>query len=317
MILPAAFQEQYDTVFPYMEALTSQVGGWLSDTLKDLNAKVDARPKTAESVLMKMRLGRHDSMLDMLDLVAAKVVLLNLGDRDKAVKFVKDALPIVDATGLEGDFEPYDFSYKEPHLVVSPMPAWTERHPEWGMLSVEIQFTTSLQYALNQSLHDITYKNGRFSWRASRMDAQLRGVLETSDVLIASFEDTAAALPEKTVAYFAIMNEIRDTLDAHFAEHDCPEDMRRMSIVVKDMMDAAGMAPQDLDAALSDETAQDIMATVSLSPPEKVMATIVRACGQDFCDAYSSGRRVCISSEMRSLFPTIANLFPEAAVLDV
>jgi ppGpp synthetase/RelA/SpoT-type nucleotidyltranferase len=317
VILPAAFNEQYNNLFPHLDALREQIEGWLGAALKDRNAKIDARVKSPESIFMKMQLGGHESITDLPDVVAAKVVLLNLGDRDAAVEFVATNLPVLDATGLERGYKPYDLSYNEPHLVVAPKAAWSERHPEWEGLAVEIQFTTSLQYALNESLHNVTYKNGHFSWRASRMDAQLRGTLETADVILASFEETAAALPEKEDPRFTVRNEIRAVLDARFPTDELPEDMRRMTLVVESMLDAAGMTPDDLDAVLVGAACTDIMSAVSLSPPERVLACIALTCGQGFCDAYAQNRNVCISSELRTLFADVAAMFPQASVVDM
>jgi ppGpp synthetase/RelA/SpoT-type nucleotidyltranferase len=314
MILPASFEAKYAELRPHLEFLAEQIDGQLRSVLSSIEtAFILSRIKEPESVLLKLQRGDVSSLLEVDDMVGLKVVVPHPGDLSRAYASVEQGMTVVRVVNADVG-RPEDFPYREPHVIVRLPDAVATRHPEAGQLMAEIQITTYLQHALQESVHSVAYKGELFSWRRWRLAAQLRGTLELADNVLEQVAEVAKLQGDPAYPPFDERNRIVETCREVFREVELPSDLRRLALIVEMMLAAAQMSLEDLkEGFLAHE---DLTRAISLSPVDKVIAVILRQKGHSFIDRLpKNARRIIVSPELEDACPEAGRIPANRRVL--
>jgi ppGpp synthetase/RelA/SpoT-type nucleotidyltranferase len=262
------------TIEPSLDKLIDFVATRLKSDLHGLNVEgVTSRKKSMESIQQKLQAGKVASIGDLRDLAGVTVVLLYRHEIPEAIELLKQTDLQVDDPGPI-QVEPSNFRFHEPKLFVRPPLTYLERH-ELDVEECEVQFTTSLQHALDKATHDFDYKGHTYSWSNFRLVAQLRGILEMVDRTIDGIEsvnladDPTVKTPQQMIDATALL----PLLDSHFAG-SMPEDRRRFAETVLAWITAAGITAAELDATL--QTHSDLVRARSLDPTSATLGSILR-----------------------------------------
>lgn len=187
-------------------------------------------------------------------------------------------------------------------MLKAPTP-FTDRHPELADLVAEVQFTTTLQHALDMSTHDFDYKGKTYSWRNFRLVAQLRGTLELVDALIDDIQNVQVGTSDESIVpqEFSIASKILDILTARFDASLLPNDRRRLADTVSAWAKALELDPDGLGGLL--EKHSDLTESLSLDPASAVLGALLREDADKFIVNYPL--RIPISGELESLVPKL------------
>jgi ppGpp synthetase/RelA/SpoT-type nucleotidyltranferase len=298
-VIPASLTASVGDREPFLAVLCEYMVSRLESELKEVApVAVVSRIKSAQSMFQKLQTGVYQSIGDVRDAVGLKVVMLYRSQ-------VATALDVVANCGLQVNpsappmIAPTDLRYREPKLCVKPPTEYLVRHPELEPYSVEVQFTTALQHALDMATHDFDYKGTSYSWGNVRLVAQLRGTLELVDKIIDDIEvsavlaETVEAEPEE----FTASRDILIAVEARFQEEILPPDRRRMASTIHAWCIAAGVAPAELGQLL--DRHPDLVDAMSLDPASAVLGALLREESAALIGNFAG--RFCITQELESL----------------
>jgi hypothetical protein len=136
-----------------------QLESRLRAELDSLNpVAVKARVKPAQSVYVKLQRGETADLFDLDDLVAARAVFLHSSQVQEALEITR--VVFKDRIAEERNIEvgkPTDFRYQQPHIIARLPREYVDRHHDLAALKFEVQYTTYIQHALQESTHDVIY----------------------------------------------------------------------------------------------------------------------------------------------------------------
>ncbi|MCK1805343.1 MULTISPECIES: hypothetical protein [unclassified Micromonospora] len=305
MLLPGSFKTAYEAIIPDLEQGVEYVRSRLHAELAEFRPVViQVRRKEAESLYAKLQKGEAASIFDVEDLIAARGVFLHTAEAQNAMTTAERVFPPIEAKNVEAG-KPTDFRYQQPHLICRLPNDYLARHPNLTQLKIEVQFTTYVQHALQESTHDVIYKGQRFSWREHRLDGRLRGLLEIVDDVLANVSSVANIGDEPNYELFDARNRIIEAARESFADSSLPDDMRRFAITVEGILQAAEISPAELVEFMNRHA--DIAQAFSLTPVDKVLGIALR-----------ERREKLLSRSKRRLFlvtPELETVVPEAKTI--
>ncbi|MFJ2778456.1 MULTISPECIES: hypothetical protein [unclassified Kitasatospora] len=298
--IPASFRGLYDNIASELEVGRKYFLSRLEAELSDLSPVViQVRVKAAASVYEKLQKGESSQLRDLDDLIAARAVFLHPDQVSNAIDRCRKTFPVREEKNTEAG-KPEDFRYQQPHLIVGFPEDYSERRPELGNIKVELQFTTYIQHALQESTHDVIYKGARFSWREHRLDSRLRGLLEIVDDVLANLADLAKVNEDPSYPLFDSRNQIIAAAQEIWSEGQLPTDLRRFAITVEGLLKISGLTvSQWIDLA---ESNTDLISAFSLTPIDKVLGVILRHNSTQFISSLKK-RKILVSSELEALVP--------------
>ncbi|MEV7677430.1 RelA/SpoT domain-containing protein [Streptomyces sp. NPDC088341] len=305
-IVSASFRGRYSEISQSLEVGAEWLKARLTAELYDLQpVALQVRIKSVDSVFAKLQKGDYEGIWSLEDLIAARAVFLHPADVDAAIKVISEKFPQVESKNTEAG-KPTDFRYQQPHLIVGFPQDYINRHLELDKVKIELQFTTYIQHALQESTHDVIYKGSRFSWREARLDSRLRGLLEIVDDVLANISNVAQVDAEPAYELFDRRNQIIEAAEKLWSADRLPADMRRFAITIEGLLSAAGVTVDQL-TDLS-ELHNDLVNALSLSPVEKIVGILLRERFDDLLRGIKR-RKLLISSELEEIVPQ-ANKWP-------
>lgn len=300
MPVPAELREALALLTPVLKQVKDYLKSRLHAELGFLNpVTITSRLKDDESIYAKLQTGRYDNLLDLNDLVGVKVVLLRRSLLQQAIDALQASSFVVLASNLETEIDPRTFSYHQPHLILRLPNEYVERNPAVGDVRAEVQLTTTLQHALDVATHDFDYKGKSFAWANFRLVAQLRGSLELVDNILDDIE-SSAKLGRFDPPPPVDLTELQNVLDAMMRRlriESFPEDYRRMTSTVAEMLSAADVSVADLEEMC--ERNGDLVTSVSLTPPDIVLGVLLREVGDRLLEGYEGA--FCVPDELLTL----------------
>ncbi|MEE3126069.1 MAG: hypothetical protein VX494_02560 [Actinomycetota bacterium] len=298
-MLPASLQLSLQQLQPQLDKvsdfLESRIKADLSDLPPDL---VIARTKRPESIFAKLQTGAYSHIEDLQDLVGLTVVVLYRHQIAEAMSAVANSgLLVIDQPNRA--IAPADFKYREPKMFVKPPRDYLDRNPDVEAITAEVQFTTTLQHALDVTTHDFDYKGKTYSWDNFRLVAQLRGMLEMVDVMIDDIEGVSLQRTEpiEIPAEMVFGAEVLEQVASRFDPADLPRDRRRLADTVGGWATAAGLSPGDLGALI--DRHPDLVNAQSIDPASAILGAILRERATELLDGYDGA--FCVGSELESL----------------
>ncbi len=286
--------------------MSEQIEGQVRAVLRGVEtASIRSRLKQPESAFLKLQRGEVRSLTQVEDLVGVKVVVLHPGELSRAFEAVKSGMNVVRVVNDEVS-KPEEFRYKEPHVIVRLPESVVLRHPETTGITAEIQITTYLQHALQESVHSVAYKGDLLSWSRWRLAAQLRGMLELADNVLEQVAKVAELQEDPVYATFDARNAIIKTSRMIFREPELPEDLRRLALIIEGFLRASQMSLEELVAAFNSHP--DLRDAISLSPVDKVIAVILREKGRAFIDRLPKSHRIVVSPELKDACPLVEQI---------
>ncbi|MGC4938025.1 hypothetical protein [Kribbella sp. DT2] len=298
--IPSLFREAFDSLAYELDVGRNYLESRLRAELDDLSpVTIKARVKEARSAYAKLQRGELSNLMDMDDLIAARAVFLHPTEVRQAISACASIFPVLEEKNLDVG-KPDDFRYQQPHLIVAFPTDYTDRRESLQGVKIEIQFTTYIQHALQESTHDVIYKGERFSWREHRLDGRLRGLLEIVDDVLENLQNVANIDTDPDYRIFDDRNRIIESARRLWVAEQMPTDLRRFAITVEDLLRLTKLTVIEWEA-LADRS-RDIIDAYSLTTIDKVIGVIARY----HSDAFVSGlkkRKIVVSTELEELVP--------------
>ncbi|MDV7134518.1 nucleotidyltransferase family protein [Williamsia muralis] len=304
---PAAIHQAYGEISPHLDALQQHIEALLPSVLSELAPiAIIGRKKTAESIYQKLQTGRYRRFSELDDLLGFTVVLRTRTEMLEAKTLLAQSELQTLEDRTSDDMAPTDFRYQEPKLVVKPSVTYLDRHPELE-LSIEIQFTTALQHALDKATHDFDYKGQDYSWSKFRVVAQLRAMLELADTMIDDMERGTNPLQERVSVNsgFRRQQEILAVLQSNFEESSFPKDVKRAVDTVGSWCRSISITGPDLDAILKENVPKQ-SGGESVALVERVLSSLVETHLTELLKNYSG--LFVVSSESRTFLPNLSRI---------
>lgn len=235
-MIPSDLLSSYTTTRHEIEALRERVDPILQSVAADRKGLYVSRLESPDSIFEKVVLGRYSTPLrEMEDLLAATIVLPNAPVGESRTKFEKI---------LEAGFEvvevrtnrtrrPSEFIYDDLHYILKLLDSPLLLNKSLLNWRFELQVKSYLEYGWSKATHDLMYKSEHESWRASRVEAQTKALIEMAEAALTTGE---TLLPKTAERSYAPIDE-RVAISGLIAEwwlRDLPNDRRRLSLFVSE-----------------------------------------------------------------------------------
>jgi hypothetical protein len=197
MGVPVAVQTAYDGALDLLRELEAIVGSTVQRWASSHDYLFKGRIKDLQSLSEKLECGRYEKWQDIDDLYACTVVIPTALHTEGALQFLGNAFNEREVRGQGVGQKPPDvFRFDAPRFIgtLTPQPG-VERSAGLDDVLFEVQILTAFEYAWVVATHDLVYKGGHVDWRRARLAAHLKAAAEEADILITSFEMTAAVIP--------------------------------------------------------------------------------------------------------------------------
>ncbi len=186
-----AILDEYRSLYPVFERLKELVPAYIRQSLKEAHVLVTAlesRLKTEESLAGKLALkgSKYASVLDITDIVGARVITFYSADVDKIAALVQKSFEVdwLNSVDKRKQHSLESFGYMSLHYVcrIPPSLYSDPACPELNEIRFEVQMRTALQHVWANMYHDTGYKSG-LEVPAEHLRAlnRLAGVLELAD----------------------------------------------------------------------------------------------------------------------------------------
>ena len=180
--------------------IVDEVQRYVAQTLTAFAEKEDYifrdREKRTDSLSEKLESGRYNSWSEIDDLYACRIVVPTHGHESTVVEKLNSLFS-------HREIKSRNFQQKSPDVFRFDSLRWygtiredvaAMRQPGVGNLIFEVQVLTAFEFAWMTVSHDLVYKADRVDWSRDRLAAHLKAAVEQIEVLIASFEETSAAV---------------------------------------------------------------------------------------------------------------------------
>lgn len=289
------------------KSTAKRLGDRLRTTLNAKNLEVEVIPfrvKEADSVTQKLHTGEYSSISEIDDMIGLTVVVSHLSEVPKAINAVRSSTGFVvseDDRPRDSSLKPEDFRYHEPKMYVSLKNKHPDNEQDFGTYC-EVQFTTTLQYALNKATHDFAYKSRDVNlWSNSRLVAQMRGMLELVDQIIDDLESTPLPEPITSIGRHEDRAKISELIVSQFDEDEI-KDLRRATITTEKWLRQAGKKLNDLQNAF--EKHSNILRKKSLDPMSAILGVMISEFGVGWVNK-SKKCMYLITGDLLSLVPEV------------
>jgi hypothetical protein len=146
------------------------------------------------------------------------------------------------------------------------------------------------------------FKSGRESWRASRVEAQTKAMVEMAEAALSMGDALLPAAAERS--YLPIEERVAISgLIAEWWTRELPEDRRRLSQFAYEFMRIAEVTVDEFKTILSNARAADLVAKRSLSVQQAIIILLVENSGSRLLEGLQDrgDRFLWISSEMEEI----------------
>ena len=300
--MPAGFSTSYALVATQINTLLEYMKDRLANELKELpSVSVTGRIKSPESALEKLHTGKYAKFSELKDVVALTVVVMHQSEVPKAMAIIRNTNFAI-TEELNETYDPTDFRYRESKLFLQPPQDYLDRNVGFRNIICEVQFTTTLQNALNKTTHDFDYKGSTYSWGNFRLVAQFRGTLELLDKIIDDIEKASLTDDNDLAAHPQLLfaASILKIIKNHFSMDILPSDCRRLADTVAKWTTAVQILPEDFDELLARQT--KLKEALSLDPISAILGSLLTEYHEALLTNYSG--RFYISDELVSMCPT-------------
>lgn len=217
------------------------------------------RIKTLESFAEKIETGRFKPT-NLEDFFACTIVVENSEAIQRAMSAIERHFDIIrrkPRTESETHKSPDSFPFDDLRVYVK-----LRRDPALPPgdiydIQFEVQVKTFLQHAWAIATHDLIYKGDSISWPHQRIAYQTRALLENAEVSIANSKKLSKSKSvNKIDPVTKELSKAIDLIKLHWDKSKLPKDLVRLARIITDFCVATRLGLEDIDAALSRETAQ-------------------------------------------------------------
>ncbi|HWX56481.1 MAG TPA: hypothetical protein VN176_17990 [Verrucomicrobiae bacterium] len=320
MIVPSELARSYDDLCAALPALQGKVELLLRGAARAVGARfAGIRLKPLPSALLKLyKDAPAQGLAGIQDFLAATIVVPD----QTYIPRLKEELAnnfVVDAQTAVKTNRPEEFIYDDLHLLLHLKAPGPEI--PYGHLQFELQVKTDMQNASATVARQLSYKTKTLSWTRARLASRIRALVEMVDDLLVRIQETPEDQDESSTPYklYVIRNKIISVCRESFSPSELPEDLRRLSIVIDDILRECKppVSADELKALLSHNGFTSIREAQSISIVDKVLIAVYKAnrISRDVNAGDLRGEKsYIISDEMISLCPELKKIPTERRI---
>lgn len=277
-MLPPEFESGFDATVTSIRALEARVTPILESIAESLDGTLVKRAKDSDSAFEKFVLGRYRTpLVTCEDLFGATLVLKRVPrseERAKLEHLLQERFDITETKSNRTE-NPFTFKYDDLHyhLQLKDDPVLLNK----DLLSwrFELQVKSYLQFGWAMSTHNLSYKPAVESWRANRLVAQTRalveladGALEYGEEFLPKTEDRRYSVLDDRVAAIAIVEK-------WWGRDGLPENKRRFGEFIVEFMKMANVSLQALETLLGSSRAKEIADKLSINVHQGLLILLI------------------------------------------
>jgi hypothetical protein len=258
MKIPTSVRYIFEDRKPLYEKLREAVDKKLGSVKKEEWHYI-SRVKGEESYALKVESGRYADISTLEDFFACTLVVPNFGQIKKAEAIVRSIFEFSyrRPTKDKKTHKPsHSFEFDDLRLYAKWVDDPDLPPTELNGLVFEIQIKTFLQHAWSIATHDLIYKSCEANWSKERIAFQIKAMLEHAESSIQQAEDMAKSssamktdqTTKRLSSLITLLGEIWKN------EDDLPEDKKRLSSNVLNLLKCLEMKDETLKMILVKET---------------------------------------------------------------
>lgn len=246
MKIRAPVRRAYLDQEPLYKALKGRVDDIFANPCRERRWHYESRVKEETSFALKIETGRVGSLDSLEDFFASTIVVRNSSEIREAVRFINDHCNIASRRPPSQRVTPnrastFEFDDLRLYVRLKPNPAVPARAEDGKLF--EVQIKTFLFHAWSIATHDLMYKSDEVSWGRERIAFQVRAMLEHAETTI----QQAAALAksanlEREDRATEDLRKIIQVIKATWPADQLPNDLRRLSQNIRDLLSMLGIA---------------------------------------------------------------------------
>jgi ppGpp synthetase/RelA/SpoT-type nucleotidyltranferase len=277
-MLPPEFESGFDATVTSIRALEARVTPILESIAESLDGTLVKRAKESDSAFEKFVLGRYRTpLVTCEDLFGATLVLKRVPrseERAKLEHLLEERFDITETKSNRTD-NPFTFKYDDLHYHLQLKDDPVLLNKELLAWRFELQVKSYLQFGWAMSTHNLSYKPAVESWRANRLVAQTRalveladGALECGEEFLPKTEDRPYAALDDRVASIGIVEKWWKT-------ETLPENKRRFGEFIVEFMKMANVSLQALETLLGSSRAKEIADKLSINVHQGLLILLI------------------------------------------
>ncbi|HEX4435580.1 MAG TPA: hypothetical protein VH061_02175 [Solirubrobacteraceae bacterium] len=304
-MIPAQLSAAFASLAPELKALQNRVDAILEKLAEDHGGYYVSRVKAVGSLFEKLMLGRVQRLSEIDDLVGGTIVFPRvLGEADQVS--MKEALlqrfEIIE-TRTARTRRPTEFIYDDLHHLIRLKDDNLLIEKELAKWVIELQIKSALQHGWTQATHDAVYKAKDESWRASRVAAATKAMIETADFALSRPGDFMPVAYDREYKPIDERRALVAALEGWW-QGDIPSDRRRVGLFVADMIGLAQVSVEEFRELLSTTRATELAQLKSITVQQAVTILLLETRREQLLmNVRRKHRFVVVTSEMRDIAP--------------
>jgi ppGpp synthetase/RelA/SpoT-type nucleotidyltranferase len=277
-MLPPEFENEFNATASSIKALETRVTPILESVAELLDGILVKRTKESDSAFEKFILGRYrNPLVTCEDIFGATLVLKRVPRSDDRVRLedlLRERFAITETKSSRTE-NPFTFKYDDLHYLMQLKDDPILVNKELLTWRFELQVKSYLQFGWAMSTHNLSYKPAIESWRANRLVAQTRalveladGALEYGEDFLPKTEDRPYAALDDRVASIAI-------IEKWWKGNALPENKRRFGEFVVEFMKMASITLQSLETLLGTPRAKEIAEKLSINVHQGILILLI------------------------------------------
>lgn len=278
-MIPSELETAYVVVKHKLQTLRARVEPILENLASTRGGTYVGRVKELPSLYEKVVLGGYSMPLShMEDLFACSLILPRTPvghERDRLETELIERFVIHETRSTRSQ-KPTEFIYDDLHYILGLRDSPILLDKTLLEFRFELQVKSFLFHGWAKATHDSIYKSPQESWRANRVAAETRALIELAEAALAMGENMLS--DSAGLTYKPIDDRVRiANLLAQWWPRDLPENRRRLAIFVQEHLAIAGLSVEQFSALLAADRALELTQRKSLSLHQVVLVLLVEA----------------------------------------
>ena len=230
MIYPSILDRQYEQYLPLVKKVAKQVKETMLNFCDNKGYALTSRIKAIESLAEKIETGRFKKWSELDDLFGCTVIMPNLSQEQKVIKFCQDIFQVTKIVKRGQNKKSPDTFKFDSTRILARLKRVDDTNID-NLLSIfnvifEIQIKSAFEHAWAVSTHDLVYKSSEIDWKKLRLAAQIKAIVEQLDTMILAFEQISPAIQESEYPEIKKKCQLAIATQELFQQKKIPEELK-------------------------------------------------------------------------------------------
>jgi ppGpp synthetase/RelA/SpoT-type nucleotidyltranferase len=276
--LPTEFEIRFAAVASELKLLDERVTSILSSIAEEEDGSFESRIKNVDSAFEKFVLGRYAAPLAGCEDLYGCTLILKVTPtgvtRDKLEELLVEDFQIKEIRTAR-NADPNAFVYDDLHYLLQLRDKPTLLNKDLLRWIFELQVKSFLQHGWGKSTRALTYKPTVETWRANRVVAQTRALIEMADGALVHGSDFLPQTEDRPNVAIDTRSRLVAAVEKWWKRSDLPENRRRLGIFIFDFIHLASLSVEQFETLLGTPRARELPQKLALNVHQAILVLLI------------------------------------------